>query len=77
MPGVYEKSFTVGATGARTDTIAPFSSRGPVNFNGQILRKPDIVAPGNNISNNRLGTNILSSYPPNTYRSMSGCSMAT
>lgn len=47
------------------ESIAPFSSRGPVTINWQI--KPDILAPG---------TEILSTTPANTYQTLQGTSMA-
>ncbi|MBI4261069.1 MAG: S8 family serine peptidase [Actinobacteria bacterium] len=67
---VYRSAFTVGATNTVNDTIASFSSRGPVVDNpieGVAYRKPDISAPG-------VGTR--SSVPNNTYGSKSGTSMA-
>lgn len=42
---IYAESFTVGATDSN-DTIASFSSRGPVTVDGSGRRKPDISAPG-------------------------------
>ena len=53
-----------------TDTIASFSSRGPVTIDGSNRIKPDITAPG---------TNTRSSYntSDNAYASLSGTSMAT
>jgi subtilisin family serine protease len=45
---IYAESFTVGATDS-SDTIASFSSRGPVTVDGSNRRKPDISAPGDNI----------------------------
>jgi subtilisin family serine protease len=65
-PAQYDESFTVGAT-TMSNTLASFSSRGPVNFNG-VRVKPDIVAPGQT---------VRSSYPPNTYAILDGTSMAT
>ena len=44
-PAIYAASFTVGATDAN-DTIAGFSSRGPVTLDGSGRRKPDVCAPG-------------------------------
>ncbi len=44
-PGTARKAFTVGATD-KNDDIAHFSSRGPVEWDGGVLLKPDIVAPG-------------------------------
>ena len=63
---IYDASFTVGATNI-SDTIAGFSSRGPVNVDGSGRLKPDISAPG---------VNVCSSFPGNTYGSISGTSMA-
>lgn len=64
---IYPKSFTVGATGFLTDTLASFSSRGPVTINGSNLPKPDISAPG---------VNVRSSSRDGGYASLSGTSMA-
>ena len=46
---IYDASFSVGATGDHADTIAGFSSRGPVTVDGSNRMKPDISAPGSNI----------------------------
>ena len=54
---IYNASFAVGATGPN-DTIASFSSRGPVTADGSGRRKPDISAPG---------VNIRSCVPQNGY----------
>ena len=51
------QSFTVGATDS-TDTIASFSSRGPVTIDGSNRLKPDISAPG---------VSIRSSHPGGSY----------
>jgi subtilisin family serine protease len=67
VPGSYEASFSVGAT-TLADTIAAFSSRGPVIVDGSNRVKPDVVAPG---------VQIRSSVPGGTYTSYSGTSMAT
>ncbi len=64
---IYDESFTVGATGDHTNTIASFSSRGPVTVDGSNRPKPDISAPG---------VNVRSSVPVNSYASSSGTSMA-
>lgn len=64
--GIYEASFTVGATD-NSDTIASFSSRGPVTVDGSNRLKPDISAPG---------ANVTSSIPGTSYQSKSGTSMA-
>jgi subtilisin family serine protease len=44
-PAIFEASFTVGAID-RTNTLADFSSRGPVATDGSMRTKPDISAPG-------------------------------
>ncbi len=66
-PAFYEEVYTVGALNTGTDTIAGFSSRGPIIVDGSNRRKPDISAPG---------TDTLSAYPVNTYVYLSGTSMA-
>ncbi len=67
-PGIYDAAYTVGALNTGTDTLASFSSRGPVTVDGSNRPKPDIAAPG---------TNTRSSYPGGGYISLSGTSMAT
>ena len=65
---IYDESFTVGATSDHSDTIASFSSRGPVTVDGSNRPKPDISAPG---------VNIRSSVPGGYYEGgWSGTSMA-
>jgi serine protease AprX len=44
-PATYDSAVSVGATG-QNDTIAVFSSRGPVLADGSGRTKPDLVAPG-------------------------------
>lgn len=66
-PPIYREVFSVGALQTGTDTIASFSSRGPVTIDGSGLRKPNISAPG---------TAVRSSIPGGSYGSMSGTSMA-
>jgi subtilisin family serine protease len=44
-PGTARKAITVGAV-SKSDEIADFSSRGLVVYNGEIILKPDVVAPG-------------------------------
>jgi hypothetical protein len=69
-PALYEASYTVGALNTGTDTIASFSSRGPVTIDQSNRIKPDITAPG---------TNIRSSWnsSDNAYVNLDGTSMAT
>ena len=65
---IYDSALTVGATASYTDTIAGFSSRGPVTIDGSSRLKPDVAAPGES---------IYSSYVPgNNYREWQGTSMA-
>ncbi len=69
-PSFYEASYTVGALNTGTDTIAGFSSRGPVTIDGSNRLKPDITAPG-------TGTRSSYNTSDNAYASLSGTSMAT
>ncbi|RKP17762.1 subtilisin-like protein, partial [Rozella allomycis CSF55] len=68
-PGFEPSVMSVGATSFKSDLIAWFSSRGPVNLLGlHNYTKPDIAAPG---------VNILAAYPPDRFASLSGTSMAS
>jgi len=69
-PAIFDASYTVGALNTSTDTIASFSSRGPVTSDGSMRLKPDITAPG---------TNTRSAYntSDSAYAFLSGTSMAT
>ncbi len=69
-PALYDAAYTVGALNTSTDTIASFSSRGPVTSDGSMRLKPDISAPG---------TNTRSAYNTSdtSYAFLSGTSMAT
>lgn len=69
-PSIYAESFTVGALNTGLDTIASFSSRGPVTVDGSGRMKPDISAPG---TSTRSSTRTSAT----SYSSMSGTSMAT
>ncbi|MGB9939634.1 S8 family serine peptidase [Methanosarcina sp.] len=66
-PGDEKNSTTVGATDT-SDTIAYFSSRGPVILDGQTYIKPDVSAPG---------VDVTSTLPGGLYEDWSGTSMAT
>lgn len=70
QPSIFDASYTIGALNTGADTIASFSSRGPVTLDGSNRMKPDLCAPG---------TNTRSSYKttPTSYASLSGTSMAT
>ncbi len=65
-PGGFPHSFAVGATD-NEDSIAYFSSRGPIKWKGTSYIKPDIAAPG---------VRVLSAKPGGGYQLMSGTSMA-
>jgi serine protease AprX len=69
-PSLYANSYTAGALNTGTDTIASFSSRGPVTADGSGRIKPDISAPGTN-------TRSASNTSDNAYTFASGTSMAT
>jgi serine protease AprX len=69
-PGIYEATYSIGALNTGTDTIAGFSSRGPVIADGSGRIKPDISAPG---TNTRSSTNASDT----SYANFSGTSMAT
>ena len=64
--GFFDKAFCIGATQSN-DTIAGFSSRGPVTNDGSNRRKPNVSAPG---------VGVLSSVPNGGYASFNGTSMA-
>jgi len=69
-PGIYEATYSVGALNTGTDTIAGFSSRGPVTADGSNRIKPDITAPG-------TGTRSCTNASDTSYANFSGTSMAT
>lgn len=66
-PGCAQKVITVGATD-KSDNIAYFSSRGPVEWDGNYMIKPDVVAPG---------VSITSTDKDGTYSIKHGTSMST
>ena len=68
-PSHYDAAYTVGAYNAATNTLANFSSRGPVTVDGSNRLKPDITAPGVLIRSAVRGGFYSSSF--------SGTSMAT
>ena len=69
-PGLYAATYSVGALQTGTDTIAGFSSRGPVTADGSGRLKPDISAPG-------TGTRSSTNASDSSYANFSGTSMAT
>lgn len=56
---IFAGSFAVGATNVR-DTLAGFSSRGPVSVDGSGRLKPDVVAPGARIRSASRNNNFMS-----------------
>jgi subtilisin family serine protease len=68
-PAIYDEVFSTGALNTSTDTLASFSSRGPVTVDGSNRVKPDISAPGTN-------TRSASNTSDNAYTTASGTSMA-
>jgi len=69
-PGIYAATYSAGALSTGTDSIASFSSRGPVTSDGSGRIKPDISAPG-------TGTRSCSNSSDSAYTTASGTSMAT
>jgi N-acetylneuraminic acid mutarotase len=69
-PGIYAASYSVGALVTGIDTIANFSSRGPVIVDGSGRIKPDITAPGTN-------TRSCFNTSDNAFGFLSGTSTAT
>ena len=69
-PGIYEAAYSIGALVTGTDTIASFSSRGPVIADNSNRIKPDISAPG-------TGTRSSTNTSDSSYANFSGTSMAT
>ena len=69
-PGTSGYVYSIGALNTGTDTIASFSSRGPVTGDGSNRLKPDLSAPG---TNTRSASNSCDSC----YTFASGTSMAT
>lgn len=67
IPDLFEESFTIGATGM-TDSIANFSSKGPVTADSSMRIKPDVSAPGRG---------VFSCIPGGGYAFYSGTSMAS
>lgn len=66
-PAISPAALTVGALVTGTDSVASFSSLGPVTADGSGRPKPDLVAPG---------TSTRSAAPVDAYALVSGTSMA-
>ena len=58
-PAAFPHSWAVAAT-TKTDTLAYFSSQGPVAWDGVQLMKPDIAAPGHQIVSCAIGGGMVS-----------------
>ena len=68
VPATNDDGFSVGALRESGEKIAVFSSRGPaVDYDGDVIIKPDIIAPG---------VNVISSVPDGRYAASQGTSMA-
>ncbi len=65
-PHEHPAVIAVAATG-KDGKVANFSSRGPADFQGKVIQKPDLSAPG---------VDIVSSVPGGALQAMSGTSMA-
>jgi subtilisin family serine protease len=74
-PGAARKALTVGAS-TKDDTLADFSSRGPVMDGSITIAKPDFVAPGVSICAAKLPSSLRSSCTDSAHTSLSGTSMA-
>jgi serine protease AprX len=70
QPAIFDAVYSIGALNTGADTLASFSSKGPVTLDGSNRMKPDLCAPG---TNTRSSTNASVS----AYGTKSGTSMAT
>ena len=68
-PAIYDATFTTGAIRSSNNTLAPFSSRGPVLVDNSFRLKPDVVAPG-------VGVRSSFVTGDSEYVSLNGTSMA-
>ncbi len=75
-PGAARNAITVGAS-AKDDTLADFSSRGPVKDGATVIAKPDLVAPGVAICAAKLTSLNASTCTDSNHVLLSGTSMAT
>jgi len=74
-PGAARSAITVGAS-AKDDTLADFSSRGPVMDGQTVIAKPDLVAPGVSICAALLTSASASTCSDSNHTPLSGTSMA-
>lgn len=76
-PGTARTAITVGSIN-KSKAISSFSSRGPVTAsNGQLIKKPDVVAPGESICSAKYSGSSSSNCLDNKHTFLSGTSMAT
>ncbi|MEV5961963.1 S8 family peptidase [Kribbella sp. NPDC051952] len=75
-PGVTKSALTVGAVDS-TDKLADFSSRGPLPSTYTRTLKPDLVAPGVDITAARAAGTTMGTPVDDYYTTASGTSMAT
>ncbi|MDX3070866.1 S8 family serine peptidase [Streptomyces sp. MI02-7b] len=73
-PGIADSALTVGST-TKQDALSDFSSRGPRI--GDFAVKPDIVAPGSDITAARAAGTTMGDPVGTSYVTASGTSMAT
>jgi serine protease AprX len=69
-PAIYDAVYSIGALNSGFDTIASFSSRGPVLIDASLRLKPDLSAPGTDVRSSTRNSTT-------TYGNLSGTSMAT
>ena len=74
-PGAAADALTVAAV-SKTDSLASFSSRGPVPGDSSVL-KPDVAAPGVSITAARAAGTAMGTVFDDNYTTASGTSMAT
>lgn len=77
QPGVARSALTVGSIN-KSKSISSFSSRGPVNWEGQNIIKPEVVAPGEGICASKFsGLGSDNNCLDSSHTRMNGTSMAT
>jgi serine protease AprX len=69
-PAIYDAVYSIGALNNGSDTIASFSSNGPVTIDNSMRIKPDLSAPGTAVRSSTAVSNT-------SYATFQGTSMAT
>lgn len=72
-PGSAKEAITIGS--GTTSSVDSFSSRGPIFYQGEIILKPDLIAPGSDICAAQSG-NVFGSSCGDGFIKLSGTSMA-